>query len=222
MGELDNFPPDAQNSIRDAGGLQTFLLQSRHFIRVGSFIALAEDAAALQQAEGGAGLDQLDDFEYHDMNAVSPYTHASAFTSYNPGYFSATNGSEWIPNTCHYYMYPPAPPPDVTHSFTQPAVTESGLSSEVANIDTQQLSPYLVSVDEEVDLYSSEDNIVVEENGPSTSSVADEETVLFGPAAVQVSFTMRNGTNTQRRAVRSFKIVFMFLRFHRRRGGVLQ
>ncbi|XP_011609465.2 E3 ubiquitin-protein ligase TTC3 isoform X1 [Takifugu rubripes] len=186
VGELDNFPPDAQNSIRDAGGLQTFLLQSRHFIRVGSCIALAKNAATLQQAEGGAGLDQLDDFEYHDMNAVSPYTHASAFTSYSPGYFSATNGSEWIPNTSHNYMYPPAPPPDVTHSFTQPAVTESGLSSEVANIDTQQLSPSLVSVDEEVDLYSSEDNIVVEENGPSTSSVADEETVLFGPTAVQV------------------------------------
>lgn len=213
MGELDDFPPDAQNSIRDAGGLQTFLLQSRHFIRVGSCIALAEDAATLQQAEGGAGLDQLDDFEYLDMNAASPYPHAPALTSYSPGYFSATDGvhSDFL-NTCHYVCLS-APPPYVTYSFTQPAVTESGLSSEVA------------SVDEEVDLYSSEDNIVVVENDPSTSSVADEETVLSGPTAVQVNTTvstMINGANAQRRAVTSFKIVLMFLRFHRRRGGVLQ
>lgn len=188
MGELDSFPPNALNSIRDAGGLQTFLLRSDHFIRVGSCITLAKHAATLQQPEGGAGLDQLDDFEYLDMNAASPYPHAPAFTSYIPGYFSATNGVYPVfPNTCHYHMYRPAPPPDVTHSFTQPAVTESGLSSEVANIDTQQLSPYVVSVDEEVDLYSSEDNIVVVENGPSTSSVADEETVLSGPAAVKVN-----------------------------------
>lgn len=181
MGELDNLSPVVQNSIRDAGGLQTFLLQSRHFIRVGSCIALAEHAASLQQAEGGAGLDQLDDFEYLDMNAASPSPHAPAFTSYSPGYFSATNGvhSDFL----NPYVYHSAPPPDVTSSFTQPAVTESGLSSEVANIDTH----YLEYVDEEVDLYSSEDNIVVVENGPSTSSVAEEETVLSGPAAVQVN-----------------------------------
>lgn len=188
MGELHNFPPDAQNSIRDAGGLQTFLLQSRHFIRVGSRIALAEDAATLQQAEGGAGLDQLDDFEYLEMNAASPYPHAPAFTSYSPGYFSATNGVHSDFLNADNYVYLSAPPPYVTYSFTQPAVTEGGLSSEVANIDTQQLSPYSVSVDELVDIYSSEDNIV--ENGLSTSSVADEETVLSGPAAVQVNTTV--------------------------------
>lgn len=190
MGELDNFPPDTQNIIRDAGGLQTFLLQSCHFIRVGSCIALAKDAATLQLAERGASLDQLDDFEHLDMNAASPYPHADAFTSYSPAYFSATNGDHsYFLNTGHY-GYLSALPPYVTYSGTQPAVTESGLSSEVANIDTQQLSPYSVSVDEEVDLYSSEDKIVVVENGPSTSSVADEETVLSGPAAVQVNTTV--------------------------------
>lgn len=185
MGELDNFPPDAQNSIRDAGGLQAFLLRSHHFIRVGSCIALAEHAATLQQAEGGAFLDQLDDFEYPDMNAASPYPHDPAFASYSPGYFSATNGvhSDFL-NACPYVS------PDVTYSFNQPTVTDSGLLSEVANNDTQQLSDYLVYVDEEVDLYSSEDNVVVVENGPSTSLVADEETILSGPAAVQVNTTV--------------------------------
>lgn len=151
---------------------------------------MAEHAATLQQAEGEACLDQLDDFEYLDMNA-SPYPHAPAFTSYSPGYFLATNRVYPVfPNTSHYYMHLRAPPPDVPHLFTRPAVTESCLSSEVANIDTQQLSPYLVSVDEEVDLYSSEDNIVVVENGPSTSSVADEESIFSGPAVVQVNTTV--------------------------------
>lgn len=223
VGQLDNFSPDAQNSIRDAGGLQTFLLQSRHFIWVGSCIALAEPVAALPQAEGGASLDQLDDLEYPNMYTASPFPHAPAFTSYSPGYFSAMNGVHSDVLNTRHYVYPFAPPPDVTYSFTQPAVTESGLSSEVANIDTQQLSPYLVYDDEEVDLYSSVDNIV--ENGLSISSVADEETVLSGPAAVQVNTTVspwETAPMPKGELWGAIRLFLLFLWFHRRRGGVLQ
>uniref|UniRef100_H3C3U7 RING-type E3 ubiquitin transferase n=1 Tax=Tetraodon nigroviridis TaxID=99883 RepID=H3C3U7_TETNG len=48
VGQLDDFPLVAQTSIRESGGLQTFLLQSLRFIRVGSLIGLANHAV-LQQ-----------------------------------------------------------------------------------------------------------------------------------------------------------------------------
>lgn len=198
MEQLVNFPPEAQNSIRDSGGVQTFLLQSPRFIRMGSCIHVAQHAGSLQRAEGGNSLDQLDDIEYLDMNAASAYPHASAFTNSNHGYFSAT--SEVYPvfvNMCQYYFNPPAPPPDVAQSLTGTAVTGSGLSSEWANVDTKQLSPHFLSVhEEEVDLYSSEADVVVE-NGPSSSSVAAEENVLWRPAALQVNAPVSPGETSQ-------------------------
>lgn len=198
VGQLVHFPPVVQDSIRDSGGMQTFLLQSPRFIRWMSYIWLAQHVDSLQPAEGGASLDQLDDIDYLDMNAASAYPHASAFTSYNHGYFPAT--SEVYPvfaNTRQRYFNPPAPPPDVAQSFTGTALAESGLSSERADVDSRQPSPHFSSVhEEEVDLYSAEADVVVE-NGPSSSSVAAEENVLWRPAALQVNAPVSPGETSQ-------------------------
>lgn len=60
MGELENFPPEARSKIQDAGGFESFLLESLRFIKMGRCVGLAKHAVSLQQAGHGAGLDDLD------------------------------------------------------------------------------------------------------------------------------------------------------------------
>lgn len=205
MGELDNFPAVAQNGIRESGGLQTFLLQSDRFIRMGSCMALAKQAVTLQQVEGAASLDQLDDFEYQNMKPAFPNPHAPAFTSDRHVIVSATGDVyPTLPVTSNYYSYPPAPFPDAACPFAGSAFTESGPSFEWANVDPQQLSSYCSPNDaEEVDLYSAEAAVDVVEDDPSSSSVAAEENVLWKHAAVQVGAQF----HPDRRPVRDLKIL---------------
>lgn len=206
MGELDNFPPVAQNSIGESGGLQTFLLQSDRFIRMGSCMALAKQAVTLQQVEGAASLDQLDGFEYQNMKPTFPNPHASAFTSDRHVIVSATGDVyPTLPVTSNYYYYPPAPFPHAACPFAGSAFTESGPSFEWANVDPQQLSSYYSPNDvEEVDLYSAGAVVDVVEDDPSSSSVAAEENVLWKHAAVQVGAQFHP---EKRRAVRDLKIL---------------
>lgn len=217
MGELDNFPPVAQTSIRESGGLQTFLLQSLRFIRMGSHIGLAKHAVALQQVEAGASLDQLDDLEYPHMNPTFPNPHASVFTS-DPHVVVSATGDVYpiLPVTSNYDYYPPAPFPHVAYPFAGTAVTESGPSFEWANVDAQQLPSYYLPNDgEEVDLYSAEALVDVVEDDPSSSPVAAEENVLWKHAAVQVRAQFHP---EERRPVRDFKILplYVLFRFLRR------
>lgn len=199
VGQLDNFPPKVQNSIRDSGGLQVFLLESRRFIWMGNYIGLA------QRAEGACNLDELDDIEYPDFIPTTPYPHAPAFTNDSHGYFLVTDEVyPVLPNTSQYYSHIPAPLPYVTYSFTEAAVTDSAPSSEWANVDTQQPG-FLSNNDEEVDLYSAEASVDMDDD-PSSSSAATEENVLWKHAAVQVSATVSRSETSQmreRRAVRN-------------------
>ncbi|XP_062870682.1 E3 ubiquitin-protein ligase TTC3 isoform X2 [Trichomycterus rosablanca] len=50
VGELDNFPPEAQNLIEVAGGLKPFLLGSLRFVRFDNLIGLMEHSVSLQHA----------------------------------------------------------------------------------------------------------------------------------------------------------------------------
>lgn len=60
VGELVNFPPVAQLKIQEAGGFESFLLESLRFIKMGRCIGLARHAVTLQQAGHAASLDDLD------------------------------------------------------------------------------------------------------------------------------------------------------------------
>lgn len=205
VGELDNFPPEAQNSIRASGGLQTFLLQSPRFIWMGSHIALAKHAVSLQQVEGGASLDQLDHFECPHTKSTFPNPHAPAFRSDPCVIVSATDDVYPIlPVTSSSYSYPPAPFPHPADPFAGTALTESGPSFKWENVDAQPLPSYYLPNDvEEVDLYSAEAAVDFVEDDPSSSSVAAEE-VLWKHAAVQVRAQFVPET---RRPVRGLKIL---------------
>lgn len=205
VGELDHFPPEAQKSIREWGGLQTFLLQSLRFIRMGSRIGLCKHAVALQQVEGGASLDQLDDLEYPHTKPTFPNPHAPAFIS-DPHVIASASGDVYpvLPSSS-CYSSPPAPFPNVAHPFAASAVTESSPWFMWADADPQQPPFYYLPNDvEEVDLYSAEAVVDVVEDDPSSSSTAAEENVLWKHAAVQVSGHFHP---EERRPVRAFNIL---------------
>lgn len=47
VGELENFPPEAQQKIADAGGLKDFLLESLRFVMTDELIGLMKHAVSL-------------------------------------------------------------------------------------------------------------------------------------------------------------------------------
>lgn len=47
VGELENFPPEAQQKITDAGGLKSFLLESLRFVMMDELIGLMKHAVSL-------------------------------------------------------------------------------------------------------------------------------------------------------------------------------
>ncbi|XP_029556092.1 E3 ubiquitin-protein ligase TTC3-like [Salmo trutta] len=60
VGELDNFPPDAQQMIQEAGGLKPFLLESLRFIMTDNLLGLMKHAVSLQ----GANTHRMDDLYF--------------------------------------------------------------------------------------------------------------------------------------------------------------
>lgn len=64
VGELHNFPPEAQLKIHEAGGIEPFLLASVHFRKMGMSIALTP-AALVQRTKGRANLHAFIDPDFH-------------------------------------------------------------------------------------------------------------------------------------------------------------
>uniref|UniRef100_A0A667Y0B7 RING-type E3 ubiquitin transferase n=1 Tax=Myripristis murdjan TaxID=586833 RepID=A0A667Y0B7_9TELE len=98
VGELDNFPAVAQEKIQEAGGFESFLLESLRFIKMGQRIGLAKHAVCLQQAGHGSSLDDLDDITDADISSSAPSMYAchDVFTNYLQDYSSMENDYEKI------------------------------------------------------------------------------------------------------------------------------
>lgn len=103
VGELENFPQVAQLKIQEAGGFESFLLDSLRFIKMGKCIGLAKHAVSLQQAGHGGNLDDLDVLVDPDTNSESPNLHEAAFTRYLNNFSSAE--TEVYPILPNPYMY---------------------------------------------------------------------------------------------------------------------
>uniref|UniRef100_A0A672Z5B0 Tetratricopeptide repeat domain 3 n=1 Tax=Sphaeramia orbicularis TaxID=375764 RepID=A0A672Z5B0_9TELE len=74
VGELENFPAEAQQKIREAGGFEPFLLGSLRFIKMERSIGLAKHAVVLQEADHGPSLDDLDDITDPDKHSQPSFT----------------------------------------------------------------------------------------------------------------------------------------------------
>ncbi|XP_041808110.1 E3 ubiquitin-protein ligase TTC3 isoform X2 [Chelmon rostratus] len=182
VGELENFPAEAQLKIQEAGGFEPFLLESLRFIKMGRCIGLARHAVSLQQAGRGAGLDDLDVMEDPDTNSSSPVVAArpdSAFTSCLNDYSSAqTDFCPVLPSPYIYGSLPPPPPPPGLSAGGVP-VTEIDAFWTAAD-GRQQDSYFLQDDDRELDLYCGE-----VDGGDDPSSARTDEGLLKKHAAAQ-------------------------------------
>ncbi|MEQ2230683.1 hypothetical protein ILYODFUR_031985, partial [Ilyodon furcidens] len=78
VGELQHFPHEARKMIAEAGGLETFLLESLRFIKIGRYIGLTHHAVSLQQDRHRASLDDLDEIVDAHHNSISPDLYTSS------------------------------------------------------------------------------------------------------------------------------------------------
>ncbi|XP_045895340.1 E3 ubiquitin-protein ligase TTC3 [Micropterus dolomieu] len=203
VGELENFPAEAQLKIQEAGGFEPFLLDSLRFIKMGRCIGLTRHAVSLQQAGHGASLDDLDVIVDPNINSQSPDLHAdldTAFTSYVDSYSSAQ--TEVYPILPSPYVFGSQPPP-LGQSATGVTLAGNDLFPHWTNGESQQQEQYYLPYEyEELDLYTSEFEGRVFENDPSSPDVASmmtEESFLKKHASAQTcQETMRSvAVNTE-------------------------
>ncbi|XP_056252841.1 E3 ubiquitin-protein ligase TTC3 isoform X1 [Seriola aureovittata] len=185
VGELENFPPVAQLKIDEAGGFESFLLESLRFIKMGRCIGLAKHAVSLQQAGHGASLDDLDDLMDPDTNSLSPDLYESPLTSY-PDDFSSTQ-TELFPMLPNPYLFGFQSVSGVTASVG--SITGNESYSTWSNGDSLQQAPYF-SIDHHsgLDLHVDEFYDGVLEMGLFSGGVAPlttEENILKRHAAAQ-------------------------------------
>lgn len=103
VGELDNFPPEAQTLIETAGGLEPFLLNSLRFVQFDELIGLAKHAESLKHAV-------QDYIPFYDP--FFPHMYEPTESSYldptarefqpqsSPGESGASYDVEFHPDTC--------------------------------------------------------------------------------------------------------------------------
>lgn len=185
VGELNNFPPEAQLKIQEAGGIEAFLLGSLRFIKMGRSIGLAKHTVSMQQGGGAASLDGLDFFVDPDS---PPALHSTAYTSYDHTYLPA-------PPRVHLVL----PNPYVSSSNSAPPQISSAVGVHVTEeeedqcvSDFSQVDDFnaLPNYDEELDLYSAESDERVSESGQSSGrgrafSVDREESCSRKQAATE-------------------------------------
>ncbi|XP_040906849.1 E3 ubiquitin-protein ligase TTC3 isoform X2 [Toxotes jaculatrix] len=185
VGELENFPPMAQLKIQEAGGFESFLLESLRFIKMGRCIGLAKHAVSLQQAGHGASLDDLDVIVDPDTDSPSTDLHESGFPNYLDNFSCAQN--EIYPILPNPYAYAFQPDSGLTTSVG--SITVNDPFTHWSNGDDQQESPYFFSNDNwDLDLNVSEPDVGAWEMDPSSGGVASlttEESVLKKHAEVQ-------------------------------------
>ncbi|XP_020496201.2 E3 ubiquitin-protein ligase TTC3 [Labrus bergylta] len=202
VGELDNFPPVAQEKIQEAGGFKSFLLESLRFIQMGRCIGLTKHAVSLQEVGHRASLDDLDDLnnldeldELMDPQTRNPYFdsntgHEAAFTGYPDGISSSqTQVYPILPNPYGLFVFGHQPLPLVP-SVGGVTVGYDCLS-QWSNGDSQQQAPYFVpNGNEEPELYCSDGEGGLTETDSSSggvTSVSSEESLLKKHVAVQTS-----------------------------------
>lgn len=180
VGELEHFPTEAQLKIQEAGGFEPFLLESLRFIKIGPCVGLAQHAVSLQQAERGAGLDDLDVIGDPDGIASPADVYAPAFTTYPDNYISAPPEVSAVlpnPHVDGSHILPP--------QYNSPTFIENGPPYQWACDDGQVQAPFFLSDNEELDLYCGDVDDTVLENDPS--SVTTKESLLKKHAAAQVN-----------------------------------
>ncbi|XP_061596553.1 E3 ubiquitin-protein ligase TTC3 isoform X2 [Cololabis saira] len=169
VGEMENFPPIAQQNIQEAGGLELFLLESLRFIKMGRCIGLAKHAVSLQQSGNETSLDDLDEIVDAGLNFSFPDTHSGMETS--------------LPSSLENYAF--------VHTESHPVLPNPyslGPLSFWADGSFDQGSHFLPNGFEELGFDASEANngfLDTDSVSSRVDSVATDDDVLKRHAAVQ-------------------------------------
>ncbi|XP_029374493.1 E3 ubiquitin-protein ligase TTC3 isoform X2 [Echeneis naucrates] len=174
VGELENFPHMAQLKIQEAGGFESFLLESLRFIKMGRSIGLAKHAVSLQQGEHGASLDDLDIILDPDTNFPSPDLYEAPITNY------ANYVDTFPPTQTEAYHIFPNP-----YQFPcQPVIASAEFPSSNWSNDDGELGPYVPNNE-----YLLWDELVYESDegvfGGCATSFTTEENIFKKHAAAQ-------------------------------------
>ncbi|XP_026183559.1 E3 ubiquitin-protein ligase TTC3 isoform X2 [Mastacembelus armatus] len=105
VGEVENFPQMAQLKIEEAGGFESFLLDSLRFIKMGKCIGLAKHAVSLQQTGHGPILDDLDFLMDPEANVPLPATDFPGYLDYS---LAEPEVHSILPNPYVYDLQPAA------------------------------------------------------------------------------------------------------------------
>lgn len=186
VGELNNFPPEAQLKIQEAGGIEAFLLGSLRFIKMGRSIGLAKHAVSMQQEGGAASLANLDFFVDPDS---PPALHSTAYTSYDHSHLPASAHAHLVlPNP--YVFNSNGAPPQISSAVGVHVTGEKEEDWCVSDLSQVDDLNGLSDHDEELDLYSAESDERVSRSGRSSgrgwgSSLDREENFRRKQAATE-------------------------------------
>ncbi|XP_035522663.1 E3 ubiquitin-protein ligase TTC3 [Morone saxatilis] len=150
VGELEYFPPVAQQKIQEAGGFEPFLLESLRFIKMGRSIGLAKHAVSLQQAGHGPSLDELDDLDdLDDLDLIEDSNSADFQAAHDPAYTSHLD--QYSSALTQVYSILPSP-------YDSSFLSAGGVTLTVNDPYSHwtALGNFLPNSYEELDLYSEE------------------------------------------------------------------
>lgn len=182
VGELANFPPEARRKIAEAGGLESFLLESLRFIKIGRRIGLTRHAVGPRPA---ASLDDLDVIGDPRLDEVLPDPYMLGdFSDYLSGFcFPVAGAQPVLPNP--YSFYPAGSDAAPTWSDIDCGFIANGYAE-----------PHLDALD---DIYEQ----LERDPAPQRSVLSSEASRCCSDAAVQVKAAAAAGPAVSQRAFHS-------------------
>ncbi|CAB1352408.1 unnamed protein product [Coregonus sp. 'balchen'] len=149
VGELNNFPSDAQQKIQEAGGLEPFLLESLRFVRTDNLLGLMKHAVSLQDAN----THRMDDLDFiGDIpNGLSlnpsameflPNSHDSGPRDYDEEPFANIHVQPNLVEVCGYLQgIPTLPSPYIFPAFgSQAAPPANGIAGAIETLRAEDKS----------------------------------------------------------------------------------
>ncbi|XP_041718315.2 E3 ubiquitin-protein ligase TTC3 isoform X2 [Coregonus clupeaformis] len=149
VGELNNFPSDAQQKIQEAGGLEPFLLESLRFVRTDNLLGLMKHAVSLQDAN----THRMDDLDFiGDIpNGLSlnpsameflPNSHDSGPRDYDEEPFANIHVQPNLVEVCGYLQgMPTLPSPYIFPAFgSQAAPPANGIAGAIETLRAEDKS----------------------------------------------------------------------------------
>ncbi|XP_010869150.3 E3 ubiquitin-protein ligase TTC3 isoform X2 [Esox lucius] len=155
VGEFENFPPDTQMMIQEAGGLKLFLLESLRFVMIEDHVGLMKHAVSLQEANSQImdGLESVGDVSNSLSLNPSAYEFLPKFQDSGPWGYNEESMATIPVQPNQVQVCPGLPSPYVYPVFTLNANGVAGADDNFHNnydpVNLEDLDLYIGDVDEQ-------------------------------------------------------------------------